>query len=82
MIKDTPAQHKMRVHDHAEKTLGTVVHAAQAATVVCETVQVEHQHHYRIIEGPVKATDQLGGRGRAAKIVVYCDGVSAAVAAC
>jgi nucleotide-binding universal stress UspA family protein len=44
MIEDTPAQYKIRVHDHAEKTLGAVVRAAQAAGVACETVQVEHEH--------------------------------------
>ncbi len=49
MIEDTPAQYKIRVHDHAEKTLGAVVHAAQAASVACETVQVEHEHPYRAI---------------------------------
>ncbi len=46
MIEDTPAQYKRRVHDHAEKTLGAVVRAAQSAGVACETVQVEHEHPY------------------------------------
>ncbi len=49
MIEDTPAQYEIRVHDHAEKTLGAVVRAAQAAGVACETVQVEHEHPYRAI---------------------------------
>ena len=49
MIEDTPAQYKIRAHDHAEKTLGAVVHAAQAADVACETVQIEHEHPYRAI---------------------------------
>ena len=49
MIEDTPAQYKIRVHDHAEKALGAVVRAAQAADVACETVQVEHEHPYRAI---------------------------------
>jgi nucleotide-binding universal stress UspA family protein len=49
MIEDTPAQYEIRVHDHAEKTLGAVVRAAQAARVACETVQVEHEHPYRAI---------------------------------
>jgi len=34
---------------HAEKTLGAVANAAQAAGVACETVQVEHEHRYRAI---------------------------------
>ena len=49
MIEDTPAQYKIRVHDHAEKTLDALVRAAQAASVACETVQVEHEHPYRAI---------------------------------
>jgi len=49
MIEDTPAQYKIRVHDYAEKTLGAVVRATQAAGVACETVQVEHEHPYRAI---------------------------------
>jgi nucleotide-binding universal stress UspA family protein len=49
MIEDTPAQYEIRVHDHAEKTLGAVVRAAQAAGVACETVQVEHEHPHRAI---------------------------------
>jgi nucleotide-binding universal stress UspA family protein len=39
MIEDTPAQYKARMQDHAEKTLGAVAQAAQAAGVACETVQ-------------------------------------------
>ena len=49
MIEDTPDQYKIRMHEHAEKTLGTVVRAAQAAGVACEMVQVEHEHPYRAI---------------------------------
>jgi len=49
MIEDTPAQYKIRVHDYAEKTLGAVVRATQAAGVACETVQVEHEHPYQAI---------------------------------
>ena len=33
MIEDTPAQYKARMQEHAEKTLGAVVSAAQAADV-------------------------------------------------
>src|ERR1700719_1469603 len=49
MIEDTPAQYKARMQDHAEKTLGAVAKAAQAAGVACETVQVAHEHPYRAI---------------------------------
>jgi nucleotide-binding universal stress UspA family protein len=49
MIEDTPAQYQARMQKHAEKTLGGVTHAAQAAGVACETVQVEHEHPYRAI---------------------------------
>jgi len=49
MIEDTPDQYKVRMQQHAEKTLGDVAQAAQAAGVSCETVQVEHEHPYRAI---------------------------------
>ena len=49
MIEDTPARYKARMHEHAEKILGAVANAAQAAGVTCETVQVEHEHPYRAI---------------------------------
>jgi nucleotide-binding universal stress UspA family protein len=49
MIEDTPAQYRARMQKHAEKTLGAVAAAAQAAGVVCETIQVEHEHPYRAI---------------------------------
>jgi nucleotide-binding universal stress UspA family protein len=49
MIEDTPAQYKARMQKQAEKTLGAVTHAAQAAGVACETVQVENEHPYRAI---------------------------------
>jgi len=49
MIEDTPAQYKIRMKDHAEKTLGAAADAAQAAGVACETVQVEHEHAYQAI---------------------------------
>jgi nucleotide-binding universal stress UspA family protein len=49
MIEDTPAQYKARMQKHAEKTLGAVANAAQAAGVACETIQVEHEHPYQAI---------------------------------
>jgi nucleotide-binding universal stress UspA family protein len=49
MIEDTRTEYKARMQEHAEKTLGGVAHAAQAAGVVCETVQVEHEHPYQAI---------------------------------
>jgi len=49
MIEDTPAQYKLRMQAHAEKTLGAAAHAAQAAGVACEMVQLEHEHPYQAI---------------------------------
>jgi nucleotide-binding universal stress UspA family protein len=49
MIEDTPAQYKARMQAHAEKILGAVVNAAQAAGVSCEAVHVEHEHPYQAI---------------------------------
>jgi nucleotide-binding universal stress UspA family protein len=49
MLDDTPAQYKARMQEHAEKTLRAVGHAAQAAGVACEMVQVEHKHPYQAI---------------------------------
>jgi nucleotide-binding universal stress UspA family protein len=49
MLEDTPAHYKARMHEHAEKTLGAVAGAAQAAGVACAMVHVEHEHPYRAI---------------------------------
>jgi nucleotide-binding universal stress UspA family protein len=49
MLEDTPAQYKARMQQHAEKTLGAVADAAQAAGVACEIVHVEREHPYRAI---------------------------------
>ena len=49
MIEDTPAQYEARMKKHAELTLGAAAHAAQAAGVACETIQVEHEHPYQAI---------------------------------
>ncbi len=49
MLEDTPAQYKARMQEHAERTLGAVARAAQAAGVACETVHVEHEHPHRAI---------------------------------
>jgi nucleotide-binding universal stress UspA family protein len=49
MIEDTPAQYKARMQRHADKILGAVAQAAQAAGVACATVQVEDEHPYRAI---------------------------------
>src|SRR5262249_9462702 len=57
MIEDTPAQYNARMQQHAEKTLGAVAQAAQAAGVACEMVQVEHEHPYQaIIDTAVELT--------------------------
>jgi|SRR5580693_463628 nucleotide-binding universal stress UspA family protein len=52
MIEDTPAQYQARMKKHAELTLGAAAHAAQAAGVACETVQVEHEHPYQRLSIP------------------------------
>ena len=49
MIEDTEAEYKVRMQEHAEKTLGAVARAAQAAGVTCETTQIEHEHPYQAI---------------------------------
>jgi nucleotide-binding universal stress UspA family protein len=49
MLEDTSAQYKVRMQKHAEKTLGAVAQAAQAAGVACEMVHVEHEHPYQAI---------------------------------
>jgi nucleotide-binding universal stress UspA family protein len=49
MIEDTPARYKARMQENAEKILAAVAAAAQAAGVVCATVQVEHEHPYQAI---------------------------------
>jgi nucleotide-binding universal stress UspA family protein len=49
MLEDTPAQYKVRMQAHAEKTLGAVAQAAQAAGVACEMVHVAHEHPYQAI---------------------------------
>ena len=36
MLEDTPAQYKIRMQEHAEKTLGAVSNAAKAAGVYCD----------------------------------------------
>ena len=49
MIEDTPAQYKARMHKVAEKTLNAAVSCAKSEGVVCETIQVEHEHPYQAI---------------------------------
>jgi nucleotide-binding universal stress UspA family protein len=49
MLEDTPVQYKVRMQEHAEKTLGAVAQVAQAAGVACEMVHVEHEHPYQAI---------------------------------
>ena len=57
MLEDTPAQYKARMQAHAEKTLGAVAQAAEAAGVPCEMVHVEHEHPYQAI------IDTAGSKG-------------------
>ena len=49
MLEDTPAQYKVRMQEHAQKTLGAVAQAAQTSGVACEMVHVEHGHPYQAI---------------------------------
>jgi nucleotide-binding universal stress UspA family protein len=57
MLEDTPAQYKACMLKHAEKTLGAVARAAEAAGVACEIVHVEHEHPYQAI------IDTAGSKG-------------------
>ena len=49
MLEDTPTSYQARIQEHAEKTLGAVARAAQAAGVPCEMVHVEQEHPYQAI---------------------------------
>ena len=49
MIEDTPAQYKARMHKEAEKILNAAASCAKSEGVVCETIQVEHEHPYQAI---------------------------------
>jgi nucleotide-binding universal stress UspA family protein len=49
MLEDTPGQYKARMQSHAKKILDSVVEAAQAAGIVCETMQAGHDHPYEAI---------------------------------
>jgi nucleotide-binding universal stress UspA family protein len=57
MIEDTPARYHARMQKQAEKILGTVARAAEAAGVACEVVHVEHEHPYQAI------IDTAGSKG-------------------
>jgi nucleotide-binding universal stress UspA family protein len=75
MLEDTPAQYKARMLKHAEKTLGAVARAAQAAGVACEMVHVEHEHPYQAI------IDTAGSKGCDLIVMAShgCHGISAIV---
>jgi len=57
MIEDTPARYRLRMGEHAGRTLLAAAQAAQTAGVVCETVQIEHEHPYQAI---IDAADARG----------------------
>lgn len=61
MIEDTPASYKVRMQDHAAKTLGAVAEAAETAGIASDGVQVEHEHpHQAIIDtARVKGCDLI-----------------------
>ncbi|MFI4995494.1 MAG: universal stress protein [Hyphomicrobiales bacterium] len=49
MIEDTQATYKKRSAKKTAEILDVVASAAKAANVVCDTVQVEHEHPYEAI---------------------------------
>jgi nucleotide-binding universal stress UspA family protein len=49
MIEDTPARYKARMQENADKILAAVAASAQAAGVLCATIQVEHEHPHQAI---------------------------------
>ena len=55
MIEDTPARYKGRMQSMPRKLLAAATHAAQAAGIACETIQVEHEHPYRAIIDTAKS---------------------------
>jgi nucleotide-binding universal stress UspA family protein len=55
-LEDAPAQYA-RMQKHAENILGAVAHAAQAAGVACEMVQVERGHPYQAIIDTAESKD-------------------------
>ena len=55
MLEDTPTSYQARIQEHAEKTLGAVARAAQAAGVPCEMVHVEQEHPYQAIIDTAKS---------------------------
>jgi nucleotide-binding universal stress UspA family protein len=60
--EDAPAQYKARMQEHARRILGAVAAAAKTAGIVCETVQVAHEHPYLAIIDTVasKGCDLIG----------------------
>ena len=56
MIEDTPALYKARMNEHAV-SFCAVVSVAQAAGVVCETVQVQYEHPYQAIISTAESHD-------------------------
>jgi nucleotide-binding universal stress UspA family protein len=57
MIEDSPALYEARMSEHAVKTLGAVVKAARAASVMCETFQVQHENPYQAIINTAESHD-------------------------
>lgn len=55
MLEDTPALYEARMQAHAQKTLGAVADAAEAAGVASEMVHVEHEHPYLAIIDTAKS---------------------------
>jgi nucleotide-binding universal stress UspA family protein len=57
VVEDTRDQYKKHIQEHAAKILSAVANAAKTAGVVCEAVQVEHEHPYQAI------IDTAGSKG-------------------
>jgi nucleotide-binding universal stress UspA family protein len=55
MVEDTPGEYKTRSEERARKTLTTVMNAAKAAGIECETVDVQHEHPYQAIIDTAKS---------------------------
>ncbi len=48
-MSDAFAQHAEHTKQHAAKILSSVAHAAKAASVPCDSVQIEHDHPFQAI---------------------------------
>jgi nucleotide-binding universal stress UspA family protein len=54
-VGDTETQYTQALRESGAKLLGAIANTANAAGVVCETVQLEHEHPYQAIIDTAKA---------------------------